>query len=167
MKTTLNQFAGICAILTGLFTAAGAILYFVLPGAQKLQVPGAQLLPSFAQNPTPLVLENLALGLVGVFGLGIVPALGQTLRAADNGWMRWTSTLATVGYAVSAVGSFVSIARLPVIANAYVQGDPSTQAALAAVWRTTLDPLGVWGYAAIGLWIIVVSLTALRTANPP
>lgn len=167
MKSTLNQFAGVCAILAGLFTAVAAVLYILLPDAQKLQVPGAQLLPSFAQNPTLLMLENLSLGLVGIFGLGVVPALGQILHGSENGALRWTSNLANVGYAVSAVGSFVIIARLPVVANAYVQGDASTQAALAAVWRATLDPLGVWGYAAVGAWLIVVGLTARATTNAP
>jgi hypothetical protein len=57
------------------------------------------------------------------------------------------------------------MSRLPLIANAYVQGDPATQAALAAVWRTTLDPFGLWGFGAVGLWILLVSLNLRGTAN--
>jgi Domain of unknown function (DUF4386) len=164
-EETKYQVGGICAILTGIFTVIGAVLYFLLPDAQKLGVPGNVILPSFAQNPTFLQLENLALGLVGIFGLGLVPALSQFARTEENGWLRWTATLATVGYAVSAVGSIVILSRLPIIANAYVQGEPSTQAALAAVWRTTLDPFGLWGYGFIGLWILLTSLNFLRSSN--
>lgn len=166
MKNSPYQVGAICAILTGIFTATGALLYFLLPDAQKLGTPGSVILPSFAQNPMPLQMENLALGLVGIFGLGLVPALSQFVRAPENGWLRWTANLANVGYAVSAIGSFVLLSRLPIIANAYAQGDPSTQAALAAVWRTTLDPFGLWGYGAIGLWILTVSLNLRRTPDP-
>lgn len=161
-ENNVNNLAGLCSILLGIFTAAGAILYFLLPDAQKLGVPGNQILPSFAQDPTLLNLENIALGFVGILGLAVVPAVARVLRANENDWLRWTSNLASVGYAVSAVGSFIILSRLPVIAAAFEKGDASTKAALAATWRTTLDPLGLWGYGAVGLWILVVSLTLVR-----
>jgi hypothetical protein len=164
--SSLYGLGGICSILAGVSTAVAAIVYFLLPEAQKLGVPGDQILPSFAENPTLLNVENLSLALVGLFGLALVPALSNLLRTQDNGWLRWTSSLANVGYAVSAVGSFIILSRLPVIAAGYMKGDESTKAALATVWRTTLDPLGVWGYGAIGAWILVISLLALRASGP-
>jgi hypothetical protein len=164
-ENSVVRLGGWCAILAGVFSALAGITYFLLPAAQQLGSPGNQILPSFAQEPTFLNLENLFLALVGVFGLGLVPAVAERMREVNDGWLRWTSNLANVGYAVSAVGSFIVLSRLPVIASAYVKGDASTQAALAAVWRTSLDPLGVWGYGAIGLWILVVSLAALRREN--
>jgi hypothetical protein len=56
----------------------------------------------------------------------------------------------------------LSIAKLPGIAAAYVNGDPSTQAALAAVWKSSVDLLGLWGYGAVGLWIFIASFSALN-----
>jgi len=165
MKTSIARLGGICSILLGLLSALAGLLYFLLPAEQRLGVPGSVILPSFAQDPTMLNMENLALGLIGLFGMAVVPAVADALGKKDSGWMRWTSNLANAGFAVSAVGSFLVIGRLPVIAAAYAKGDPSTQAALAAVWRTTLDPLGVWGYAVIGLWILVVSLSLMRAPN--
>lgn len=156
------RFGGWCAILAGVFSGLAGLTYFLLPAAQQLGSPGNQILPSFAQDPTFLNLENLFLALVGVFGLGLVPALARVVHRANHGWLPWTNNLALVGYAVSAVGSFIVLSRLPVIAGAYARGDPSTQAALAATWRTSLDPLGVWGYAAIGLWIVAASYAAMR-----
>lgn len=161
------KFGGVCGILAGVSTLVAGILYFLLPPEQRLGVPGAQLLPSFAQNPTILVLENLVLGLVGIFGLGFVPAIAEVTSPGQSGWKRWVNTLALVGYAVSAVTGFLIVARLPVIARAYMAGDPSTQAALAAVWRMTLDPFGLWGYGLVGLWVIVTSAAALRVAPLP
>ena len=165
MKTSVARFGGFCSILYGLFSALAGLVYFLLPAEQRLGVPGNVILPSFAQSPTMLNVENLSLGLVGLFGLAVVPAVAQFLGIKDSGWIRWSGSLANVGFAVSAVGSFIIIGRLPVIAAAYVKGDPSTQAALAAVWRTTLDPLGVWGYGAVGLWVLVISLGLMRSPN--
>jgi hypothetical protein len=55
-----------------------------------------------------------------------------------------------------------SIARVPGIARAFVAGDASTKAALAVVWRSSPDLLGFWGYGAIGIFVLVVSILALR-----
>jgi hypothetical protein len=63
---------------------------------------------------------------------------------------------------VTSVGYMASIARLPGIAAAFVAGDASTKAALAAVWRSSPDLLGFWGYGAIGIWVLVASILALR-----
>lgn len=161
--STFYSFAGIFSILTGVFSALAGVLYFLLPAEQKLGAPGTEILPSFAAAPTLLTLENLALGLVGVFGMGIVPALGRLQKNENDSWLRWLGNLAFVGYAVSAVGAFIINSRLPVIAKAYVNGDPSTQAALAVIWRTTLDPFGVWGFGAVGLWILFISIAALKS----
>ncbi len=163
-----DQVGSLCAILAGVFTALAGITYYLLPPEQQLGVPGAVLLPSVAQNATWLTLENLELALLGIFGIGLVPALGRRLRRDENGWLRWMGDLAMVGYAVSAVGNLLVLGRLPGIASAYQAAtNEATRAALAAVWRTSLDPLGLWGYGAIGLWILVASVAALRLVDFP
>jgi hypothetical protein len=70
------------------------------------------------------------------------------------------------GYGVSSVGYMLSIARLPAIARAFVN-DPTTQPMLAVTWKASIDLLGFWGYAAIGLWILFVSITALQQSSNP
>jgi hypothetical protein len=80
----------------------------------------------------------------------------------DNGLLRWAATLATVGYAVSAVSHLLEAARLPKIADAYVAGDASTKAVLAPIWRSSLDLQSLWQFVAVGIWILVVSALALR-----
>ena len=101
--------------------------------------------------------------MVGVFGLAIVPALARLLLDDENeGWVKWTGSLATVGFAVNAIGYFLTIARLPVIATAFVKGDASTQAALAVTWKSSPDLFGFWGYGAIGIWVLCASLVMLR-----
>jgi hypothetical protein len=67
-----------------------------------------------------------------------------------------------MGYAVTAIGYVLTLARLPGIAKAYVAGDAATKAALAVTWKSTPDLFGFWGYGAIGLWVLCLSILFLR-----
>ncbi len=160
--SSLFQAGGICAVLVGICSAISYILYLLLPEQQKLGAKGPDLLPSFAQNPTILTLEFIGLALVGLFGLGAVMAISQAV-AAQNGWVRWTSALAYLGYGVLAVSQLLTLERLPRVADAFVAGDAATKAALAAVWKSSLDPQTWLQYGGVGLWIVIISLLAVRT----
>lgn len=151
----------------GLLTLAAAITYLVLPSDQRAAVGGAELLPSVASGSGTLKLEFVLLALVAVFGLGLVPALSQLVREAGEGLVRWLGTVATVGYAVTAASYFFAMGRLPKVAAAYVAGDESTKAALLATWRSSLDLQGYWQFLAVGAFIVLVSLLALRLGRLP
>lgn len=157
-----GRVGGVCAMLVGILTVMAGITYLFLPDAQRLQVPGAELLPSFAEDGNVLRLELLELGLVGIFGLGAVAGLSRLVAADHGGWLRWAGTVATVGFAVTAVGQFLAIERLPRVADAFVAGDEATRAALAAVWKSTLDPYALFGFGGVGFWILVLSIIGLR-----
>ena len=96
-----------------------------------------------------------------------IPALSSLVQDGNEGWVRWAATLATAGFIISSVGYTLSIAKLPGIALAFVHGDASTKAALAAVWKSSIDLFGLWGYGTVGLWIFVVSSSALRKTEFP
>ena len=148
---SLLKLGGTCAVLLGITGALASLTYLLLPADQRLGVPAARILPSIAQGSMLLNLQFLELTLMGVFGLAVVPALSELVRAENAGWVRWTSNLALVGYAVTAVSSFFSFGRLPGIAAAYVAGEAATQAALTPIWRSSFDLHGLWGYGAVGL----------------
>lgn len=148
---SLLKLGGACAILLGVAKLIASAAYFVVPPEQRLSVPGTLFLPSFAQDSTFLMTIFWLEALVGVLGLAVIPAMSGLVRAANEGWVRWTSNLALVGYAVSAIGYTLTIARLPAIAAAFVAGDASTKAALAVVWKSSPDLFGLWGYGAIGV----------------
>src|SRR5262249_14240010 len=107
------------------------------------------------------------LALEGVLGLVVVIALSRLVDPLAEGWVRFTALLAIVGFAITAVGNVITIARLPGVAAAYVAGDAATKAALAPVCRSTLVPYGIFGYGAVGLWILVISALALRSSRLP
>lgn len=174
-NNSLSKLGGLCSILIGvlniLIIPIGLLL--ISPNAEIPIDPNnpATLFPVVAQNPAPFVLSGLVFGLVGIFAFAAVPAISEIVRSANEGWVRWTSNLAYLGFAVSAVSSFQNVAVLPVIAATYVAGDAVTQAAIIAqytpVSSSTLDSLGVLQFGGVGLWILVVSILALRRSLLP
>jgi Domain of unknown function (DUF4386) len=152
----------VAAVLLGLAKLLSGAAYLIMPAEQRAEVAGALLLPSVA-NGAPVLFALFWLeAVVGIFGFAVVPALSSLVREKGEGWMHWANTLAIVGYAVTAVGYLQTIARLPGIATAYVAGDASTKAALLAVWKSSPDLFGFWGYGAIGIWVLVLTILAWR-----
>jgi hypothetical protein len=110
-----------------------------------------------------LLLSYWAYALGGALALAAVPAISATVRSVNEGWVRWTSTLAIVGFAVTAIGNFRLQFVMPLRAAAYVAGDAVAKTAIAYNQRLLyLDPQGWLIFGAVGLWVLVVSVLALR-----
>lgn len=156
------KLGSLSAILLGLAKIVSSGIYVLLSPDLRAEVPAARFLPAFAQSHSLLTAFFWIETLVGVLGLAAVPAISSLVRSANEGWTRWAGSLASAGFVVAAVGYSLSIARLPGIANAFVAGDASTKAALAATWKSSIDLFGLWGYGAVGFWVLVVSLLSLQ-----
>jgi hypothetical protein len=161
------RFGGLFAILLGLAKLLSGGFYLLLSPNLRAEVPAAKFLPAFAQNSSLLVSLFWVEALVGVLGVAVIPALSSLVDEGNEGWVRWAGSLATIGFVLSAVGYTLSIARLPGIASAFVKGDESTKTALAAVWKSSIDLFGLWGYGTVGLWIFIVNFFALKRMNFP
>jgi hypothetical protein len=161
------KLGGLCAVLLGSARILSSAIYLFLAPDLRAEVPAAKFLPAFAQNPSLLTSFFWIEILAGVLGVAVIPAFSSLVRSLNEGWVRWTGNLASAGFIVSAVGYSLSIARLPNIAKAYVAGDAATQAALGAVWKASIDLFGLWGYGAVGLWVLVVSVLAVRLTSFP
>lgn len=166
-RSSTFRIGAACAIAAGILTATAAITYLLLPSAQRVAVKGAELLPSLAADSALLKAEFWQLALVGIAGLGLVPALARLVVDGLPGLVRWFANIALVGYAVMSVSYFLTLGRLPQIATAYVSGDESTKAALLATWRSSLDLQAYWQFVAVGLFILLVSVLALRLQRLP
>jgi len=153
--------AGLFAILLGIAKIVSPILYVLMDPNLHAEVPAKTFLPAFADHPNLLLAFFWSEALVGIFGLAVVPGVKALMKGKNEGWINYGGNLAIIGYGVSTVGYLLSIARLPAIAKTFVT-DPSTQSVLAVTWKASIDLLGFWGYTAIGLWILFVSITALQ-----
>lgn len=166
-RSSIMRVGGVSAIAAGILTATAAITYLLLPTAQRAAIKGAELLPSFAADPGTLKAEFWQLALVGIMGLGLVPALVRLVSGRAAGLVRWFANIAVTGYAVMAVSYFLTLGRLPNIASAYVAGDDSTRAALLATWRSSLDLQAYWQFVAVGAFIVLVSVLTLQLKRLP
>jgi hypothetical protein len=113
-------------------------------------------------------LGGVVFSLGSLLAIAAVQAISDCVRSGNEGWVRWTSTLAIIGFAVNAIDSFRRIAMDPARATAYVTGDAAVKAALNVPGATVgLDP-GAWlRFGAVGLWILIVSIQILRTGTFP
>src|SRR6476469_8553207 len=117
-QLTVSGFGAIAAFAVAAIQALAALVYLLLPTNLRVGAPGAQLLPAYHRDSGLLPLEFVLLALVSVVGLAVVPAVSALAGSRENGLLRWAATLATVGYAVSAVSHLLEAARLPKIADA-------------------------------------------------
>ncbi len=161
---SLNKFGGLCSILVGaLYVLLGAT-YVLLPPEQQAGGAPDAFYRSFAQSSTLNMINYWAFALAAVFALGALPAITESIRSVNEGWARWTSNLAYLGFAVTAIDFFRNIALQPDRAAAYVSGDASVQAVLAApTFLAGLDSQGWLGFGGVGLWVLMTSLLAMRS----
>jgi len=164
---TLSKLGGTCSILLGISYVLVGISALLMPAAQKTGT-FEQLIVSITQNPTMILLNWWAKALGAVFALGAVAAISATVRSGNEGWVRWTSNLAIVGFAVTAIETFRLQLLMPIRAAAYVAGDAVTKTAIANNQGLLFfDRQGWLQWGAVGLWILVVSVLALRRGAWP
>jgi hypothetical protein len=75
-----------------------------------------------------------------LLAIAAVTAVADHVRRVNEGLIRWSSLLAIIAYAVSAVGNATDLIRIPDLAARYVQGDLSTRTAIEAVGLASIDP---------------------------
>ena len=160
---SLYKLGGICAILLGVSYLVVGITGALIP--PKLSgVPDAQSPFMYWEENKVMVLTNWwALLLGAVFALAVIPVVSKTVQPLNEGWVRWTSTLATIAFAVVILDNYWSIVYTTARANAYAYGTEATRAALtvpgAPQW---IDVQGWLAYGAVGFWVLVISIVALR-----
>ena len=145
---TLSKLGGNCSILLGISYLLIGITYLLLPADQKQTSAVDKFLPSFAQNPTTQMIQFCVFALSGLIGIAVVLAVSESVRSANEGWFRWTSNLAILGFAVVAINNFRNIAFQPGRATAYLKGDAVSKTVIELSGRLALTPRVGW---ALGL----------------
>ncbi|MEE9464269.1 MAG: DUF4386 family protein, partial [Candidatus Neomarinimicrobiota bacterium] len=163
---SMAKFGGLCAILAGIAYIVIGVTYLLQPEAQQAGV-GDEFLTSVAEGHTVLMITYWAFALASLFMIGAVMAISDRVREDYEGWVRWTSTLAIIGYAVTAAAFLLLQDHTPRLAAAYVAADESARAALAAMGPRSLDPDYWLGFGVAGLWALSVNWLAIRGGQFP
>jgi len=165
---TLTRLGGTCAILAGALLPVSATAFLLMPAAQQTWADPTAYLESFAQTPTYAMIEYSANALGAILTLAVVIAIPRLLRPTHEGWLRWATMIAVVGYSVIAVQYLREIALIPPMAERYMMADAATRAATAPnLYLVLLDPHGWISYGAVGGWLLVISMLALLRARWP
>ena len=169
MNRSLSKVGGICSILVGVSYILIGVTYFLLPADQRgAGAPDfVRFFQSFDQNPTVIMLQYWIFALGAILALSAVPAISEAVRNVSEGWTRWTQNLAYLGFAVGAISFFRAITLLPGTADAFIAGDFSTRAAIEGIGFPFLDPNGWLVFGGVGLWVLAVSIMALRGGGLP
>ena len=162
---TLSKLGGTCSILVGVSYLVAAAVYLLSP--VKVQdaagIPPGQFLETLGQDSTGYTVSLGIAALDALLTIAVILAISESLQSANPGWVRWTSNLAIVGSAVGAVEFLNRIVLNPARAAAYVKGDAAVKAALTVPGALAgLDPQAWLRFGAVGLFILVVSVLALR-----
>jgi hypothetical protein len=164
----LGKLGGICSILAGALIPVSAIAYLLMPAAQQSWADPAAYLSSFAEAPTFALIEYSANILTAILALAVVVAIPHKIRPVHEGWLRWTTTLALMGYSVTALQYLRELALIPGMAKAFIVADAATRAATAGnLYLVLLDPHGWITFGAIGTWLLAVNVLALPGTRWP
>jgi hypothetical protein len=165
---SLTKMGGTCAILAGALLPVSAIAFLLMPLAQQTWADPAAYLESFAELPTYAMIEYSANAIGAILALAVVIAIPHILRPVHEGWLRWATAIAMLGYSVIAVQYLREIALIPAMAERYMTGDGATRAATAgSLYLVLLDPHGWITYGAIGTWLLIINALALQAKRWP
>lgn len=164
--STLNKVGGICSILVGIIYIPIGVTVLLRPADQRPPFDPDVFLTSFGQEPLMSTLMFWGFAVSAVLAIAVVLAVSDRVQSLGEGWVRWMSALAIIGFAVTALNYFRYLDYYPMLAQAYATGDATAKAVAASSQSiVSLDPDGWFSFGAVGLWFLVVNLVAFR-GNP-
>jgi hypothetical protein len=160
---SLYKLGGIASIIVGIsyvvIGVTGVLFPSNLGGMPNAQSPFMY----WEANKTMLLTQWWAMLISAVFALAMIPAVSATVQHLNEGWVRWTSTLATIAFAVSILDNYWSIVYTDARAHAYMFGTEAVRATLSVPGAPqAIDVQGWLANGAVGLWALVISVLALR-----
>ena len=165
-NNSMFKLGSLASFLSALFLLAYLIGGALRPEAQNSADINAYLL-SLADNSTFTMLLFWSGAFYGLFAIAVVMSTSDLVRKANEGLVRWTSTVAIIGYAVAMIWYFALQQANPTLAAGYAQADETTRAAVALIGPFSLDPQFWMSYGLTGLWFIVMNWLANRSDKLP
>lgn len=149
------------------FGGAATVLSSTFDWPDILREPAGTVLPAFADGGTSLVWTWFAVA--WTYGLVAIPMLllPRVLGRGDDAVLRVATWLGATSVVLSAAGFLRWVFVVPQLAQDYVGGDATTQAAVAAAWTAQHQ----YGGALLGehlgeilgiAWSVIISLVILR-----
>jgi hypothetical protein len=168
-RTSMAKTGSICSLLAGALLVVSGAAFFLLAGRfdyGSLESMSAYF-SSVPAASTILAIVNGGAALASFLAVAGVLALSDRVRPAHEGLVRWTSTLAIIGYAILAVSDIADLYQIKQMATGYAQVDPSAQSALEVMGIGSLDPSLILRFITIGPWFLAAGWFSLRNGQLP
>jgi hypothetical protein len=152
---SLYRLGGFASIMMGIsYVVIGVTTVLLPPNLSGVPEARSPFL-FFEENRGLLMINYWAFTIGAIFALAMIPAVSATVQHLNEGWVRWTASLATLGFVVAILDNYWAIVATPARAAAYIAGnDPGA--------AQVIDIQGWFAYGAVGLWVLVCSILALR-----
>jgi hypothetical protein len=169
-ESSMARVGSRCSVLAGAIYIISGAAYFASQVGRFDWNSIRSISEYFSQVPSawPLwIIVNAGAAIASLLAVGGVQALSDEMRPAQEGLVRWTSTLAIIGYAIMAVSNLADLYQIRHVTSAYLHLDASAQSAVEAIGRVSLDPAMSLRFLTIGPWFLVAGWLALRHGRLP
>jgi hypothetical protein len=168
--TSMAKVGSVCSILAGTLFLASGVGFFLFQVASFDWNSMKSISEYFREFPAASVtwtFVNGSAAIASLLAVAGVLALSDEMRPAGEGLVRWTSTLAIIGYAIIAVTNLADLYEIRRLALGYAQLDGSAQSAIEVVGSGSLDPTLSLRFLTIGPWFLVAGWLSLRCGLLP
>jgi len=169
-KTSMAKLGGVCSILAGTIFLASGVAFFLFQVGRFDWNSIRSISEYLKADPaasTMWTIVNGGAALASLLAIAGVLALTDEIRPAHEGFVRWTSTLAIIGYVIIAITNVADLHQIRRMASGYFRVDPSAQSALEVVGIGTLDPTLSLRFLTIGPWFLVAGWLSFRNCQFP
>lgn len=168
-RTSTAKLGSICSILAGALLVVSGVAFFLIAGHFDYNSIKSisEYFSSVPAASTILTVINGGAALASFLAIAGVLALSDRLRPFHEGSVRWTSTLAIIGYAILAISDIADLYQIKQLAIGYPQLDQSAQGALEVMGIGSLDPALILRFITIGPWFLVAGWLSLQNGQLP
>jgi len=148
---------GTCSILAGTVFAISGFAFFLSQVGRFDWNSISSISEYFVNSPSSLALWKIVNGgaaLASFLAIAGVLGLSDVIKPAHEGFVRWTSMLAIIGYTIIAITNVADLYQIKRVALGYVVADESAKSALEIIGIGTLDPTLSLRFITIGAWLL-------------
>ena len=164
-KSKMTQVGSICSILSGIIFLISGIGFFLFQvrGFDWSSIESVSVY--FSIDPyasAKWAFVNFGAVLASFLAIAGVLALSDEIQLVHAGLVRWTGTLAIIGYSIIAVTNVADFYEIKRLALSYGLLDKSAQSALEAMGSGSLDPALNLRFLTIGPWFLAAGWLSLH-----
>lgn len=166
----MARLGGRCSILSGLIYIISGVVFFVYQVGRFDWNSIASISAYFQAFPQAVItwgIVNIGATCASFLAIAGVLALSDRLKPVHEGFVHWTSTLAVIGYSISAITNVADYDQIKKIATGYPLLDPSARSALEVIGIGSLDPTLILQFMTLGSWFLIAGWLSIRRGLLP